>query len=289
MFIRKHLAVILSIMAIALLVGAGTVRSSIPTPNNETLTLEQTEPVEPPIEPIEPFEPFKLYDSGSFIVWQNDGYLQIKSELVGEDYLVQIKSPDGTIDYGYSPYSTDIQTVPLPDTDKVKLTLYEVVSPDLCKSLLNLEFGVDIKDENKRYTIPNVFVYYDDSFVAAQLAKYLRYLSNSDLAFIVRVFGMVADLPYDYEKAYNSDSLPFVYIPNVDEVLMSGTGICSDKSALLAAMLRSQGIPTKYVSGEVNGNPHAWNEVYIDNTWFPIDSTFGTFYVTSDYTVKSYK
>ena len=80
-----------------------------------------------------------------------------------------------------------------------------------------------------------------------------------------------------------------LYTPDVDKVLISKTGICSDKATLLAAMLRSQGIPTKYVTGEITAGAHAWNEVYLDNTWFSMDVTVGTFWTNSDYQVRVYR
>ena len=113
--------------------------------------------------------------------------------------------------------------------------------------------------------------------------------SSSDLDFVLRAFRMVSELPYGYVKNVSIDELPPFYIPNADEVLVSEVGICSDKATLLAAMLRSQGIPTRYVSGKVYGSGHAWNEVYLDNTWISIDSTFKTFWITSDYEVGVYK
>lgn len=53
-------------------------------------------------------------------------------------------------------------------------------------------------------------------------------------------------LTYDKKKAQTVQS---GYLPNVDQVLASKTGICFDYAALMTAMLRSQGIPTKLVVG----------------------------------------
>lgn len=265
---RKHLAVFLVITAITLVVGFGAANTSIPTPIDEVIypiTIEQTEPFEP-IEPMEPVEPIEILSSNKLTVYQDDGYLHIKSVAMGTNYLIQLKSLDGHIEYGYIPYSTNFQTVPLPDTDKVTLALLEKAEGNFYKPLSSIEFRVDIKDKLKRYIMPNVFVYYDSSSLSTLTAKKRRASSNSDLDFIIKAFKMVYELPYDYEKYGNIEKLPDFYIPNVDDVLTSGTGICSDKATLLASLLRSQGIPTKYVTGEVAGNAHAWNEVYIDNT-----------------------
>jgi transglutaminase-like putative cysteine protease len=77
------------------------------------------------------------------------------------------------------------------------------------------------------------------------------------------------------------------YVPDVDAVLASGKGICFDFAALMTAMLRSLGIPTRLVVGFVGDVKHAWIDVYSDtdgwinsiihfdgNTWNLMDPTF---------------
>ena len=56
------------------------------------------------------------------------------------------------------------------------------------------------------------------------------------------------------------------YLPNVDQVVADKKGICFDYASVMAAMLRSQGIPTKLVTGYVapNNAYHAWNEVWVE-------------------------
>ena len=89
---------------------------------------------------------------------------------------------------------------------------------------------------------------------------------------------------YDYDKA---DSVEAGYLPDVDETLQSGTGICFDYAALTAAMLRSQDIPCKLEIGYSGDIKHAWIDVYIQNkgwvtkaisfngdTWKLMDPTF---------------
>jgi hypothetical protein len=76
----------------------------------------------------------------------------------------------------------------------------------------------------------------------------------------------VENISYDTEKAklIISGQLKS-YVPDVDVVYDTEKGICFDYASLMAAMLRSQGIPTKLVMGYVapNNTYHAWNEVYI--------------------------
>lgn len=67
------------------------------------------------------------------------------------------------------------------------------------------------------------------------------------------------------------------------EVLKTREGECEAHSMLTSALLRSLNIPTKMVGGIVYSEEnkgflyHAWNEVYLDGYFVPIDSTFGEF------------
>lgn len=67
------------------------------------------------------------------------------------------------------------------------------------------------------------------------------------------------------------------------EVLLTREGECEAHSMLTAALLRSVGIPAKIVGGVVYSKEfkgflyHAWNEVWIDGHFVPLDTTFGEF------------
>lgn len=67
------------------------------------------------------------------------------------------------------------------------------------------------------------------------------------------------------------------------EVLNSKEGECEAHAMLVSALLRSIGIPTKIVGGIVYSQEnkgflyHAWNEVYLDGFFIPVDATFGQF------------
>lgn len=84
---------------------------------------------------------------------------------------------------------------------------------------------------------------------------------------------IIKNIRYDTEKFR---SLGTGYIPDIENTFLTNTGICYDYSALFAAMLRSQGIPAKLVTGystNISGY-HAWNEVYLEDTkeWVSIDT-----------------
>lgn len=98
---------------------------------------------------------------------------------------------------------------------------------------------------------------------------------------------------YDTEKA---QSVKSGYLPDLDKVYKAKKGICFDYSALLAAMLRSQGIPCRMLTGYVPEQQyHAWNEIYTQEEgwvtkvlyfngkkWELTDSTFGAAALTNE-------
>lgn len=59
------------------------------------------------------------------------------------------------------------------------------------------------------------------------------------------------------------------------KVLESKKTVCGGYSYLMKALLRSLGIPTRYVTGFAGG-AHAWNEAYADGRWILLDTTFAS-------------
>ncbi|MBR5313770.1 MAG: transglutaminase domain-containing protein [Clostridia bacterium] len=61
------------------------------------------------------------------------------------------------------------------------------------------------------------------------------------------------------------------YVPNTTSILESKKGICYDYAALFAALCRSQNIPCSIEKGYYYGGYHAWNKVYLNDTWYTMD------------------
>ena len=94
-------------------------------------------------------------------------------------------------------------------------------------------------------------------------AKDLSANCHDDLEVIISVYNYVVEnITYDYDKAENVKS---GYIPDVDEILRSKTGICLDYSSVMASMLRSQQIPTRLEVGYAGEAYHAWISTYVED------------------------
>lgn len=95
---------------------------------------------------------------------------------------------------------------------------------------------------------------------------------------VVQVHDYIANnYAYDYDLYNRLDQIE-IYLPSITKTFDSKKGICYDLTSLLAAMLRSEGIPTKLVMGYREGTEeyHAWNEVFINGKWRTTDITLDT-------------
>jgi hypothetical protein len=74
---------------------------------------------------------------------------------------------------------------------------------------------------------------------------------------------------------------PVLSIPNALEVLQNKVGDCNEHAVLLAALLRTAGIPAQIETGLVYLRGrfyyHAWNVAYINGKWITADAVFNQF------------
>lgn len=124
--------------------------------------------------------------------------------------------------------------------------------------------------EEEEYKVQTKLIL-SDSLEIKAIAKYLK-TSDNALENLVNVTNWVHDfLEYDLDYAdVVNDSVTTLGIRK---------GVCDEFSILLAAILRAQGYPVKYVVGYANTGldwgPHAWLEVYIPNQgWLGVDPTY---------------
>ena len=83
---------------------------------------------------------------------------------------------------------------------------------------------------------------------------------------------------------YDLNSLTEEVVQSASWVLDHKEGVCDELTNLYIALLRSQAIPARFVSGSVYSGVdnlwslHGWAEVYFPNTgWIPFDPTFGQY------------
>ena len=128
---------------------------------------------------------------------------------------------------------------------------------------------VSLSSEFAPFIIPNQYCNYNGESACVAKARELTADVTNQGEAVKRICEfVVSHVTYDTEKAKEL-SKATGYIPNPDETLASGTGVCFDYASLGAAMLRSMGFPTKIITGYVSPGDlyHAWIMVYVDGSW----------------------
>lgn len=210
---------------------------------------------------------------------------------------LRITDPEDTI-YTYDLHGNEYEVFPFSSGDgSYDVTIYENISGTTYATCLHVQVSVTLTDEFAPFLYPNQYVSFtSDSKVVAR-GSALAEGADSDLEVVTRVYdSIVSSITYDYQKA--SDP-PTGYTTDVDAILESGTGICLDYAAVMAAMLRSQRIPTRLEVGYARDEYHAWISVYIEDVgwlngiiefdghdWTLIDPTFGA--TTDGKTLKKF-
>ena len=166
------------------------------------------------------------------------------------------------------------------------LGVYSNIEATMYAEVYGTEFDVALTDEFGPFLYPNQYVEYTADSDAVKLGQKLSGEAADDLGYVQNVYNyVISNITYDTEMAEN---LPVNYIPDPDATLASGKGICFDYASLMTAMLRSQGVPTKLVTGYSGEAYHAWISVYlkeqgwVDNIisfdgkkWTLVDPTLG--------------
>ena len=143
-----------------------------------------------------------------------------------------------------------------------QISVYENVQDDEYSVLMMDSFEVKLKNKFLPFLYPNQYVEFTSKTKAVKEAKKLAKDSKDDMAIVKAVYNyVVKNVKYDDEKAQNVQS---GYLPSVDETLKTKKGICFDYAALMTAMLRSQGIPTKLEIGYSGDIYHAWISTWLN-------------------------
>lgn len=216
---------------------------------------------------------------------QDQGYLTAESDSDDSRMNIQLTAPSGVV-YSYF-LEPDEQTV-LPFSEgsgEYLITCYQQVDGNQYAALYTETLTIKLQNEFLPFLYPNQYVDFSSKSKACKLAASLVKEDMTDIDILKTFYAYVTShISYDYDKA---DSVEAGYLPDIDDTLSTGTGICFDYAALTTAMLRSQDIPCKLQIGYSGDIKHAWIDVYIrgsgwvtkavsfdGDTWKLMDPTF---------------
>ncbi|HBD63297.1 MAG TPA: transglutaminase [Clostridiales bacterium] len=228
----------------------------------------------------------------SSVAYASDIYKSSKSEIdasnASEGYI-KVKYLNETtkklkviIDKGTSQYTYDLNnkgdydtyTLQLGD-GSYKIRVFENISDNKYATVQTSTITVKLKDQNAPYLVPNQMVNFNDQSETVKKAKELTEGKTTDIEKLDVIYDyVISNITYDNEKAKTVKS---GYLPSIDDILNKNKGICFDYAAVMAAMLRSESIPSKLVMGYTSNLSayHAWNEVYTEETgWIVLNEMY---------------
>ena len=138
--------------------------------------------------------------------------------------------------------------------------------------LYQTETDITVSDEYVAFLRPSDYVDYSEDSACVKKAEELAAGAEDANEVVSAIYAFICDtVVYDKELA---ETVQSGYLPDPDRTMETGMGICFDYASLAAAMLRSQGIPTRLIFGYVSPNDlyHAWNMFYTEETgWVTVD------------------
>lgn len=201
----------------------------------------------------------------------DEGYICVKYSSSSKRLKARVSSGDANYTYDLNG-NGEYEVFPLQmGSGSYGVRVYEQVRGNEYAVIASLSFRVSLENENAAFLCPSQYVWYDPESPAVIKAGELCANASSNAERAQLVFDFITrHWVYDFMLALTVKS---GYLPNIDNTYNSKRGICFDFAALMACMLRSQGVPVKLVIGDANGNYHAWNEVLIDGEWVRFDPT----------------
>ena len=192
-----------------------------------------------------------------------DGIIQVSYNGENEKPLLCVTVPDGETRYQYV-LSAQQKKENFPLTrgsGTYTVKVYEQLEGEDYAVLFAAELPAEITNEMGPFLYANYYCRFNDRTAAVKKGGELAFTANSELDVVQNVYNFViSHVEYDYDKA---ETVQYGYVPNVDDTLASGKGICFDYAALMVSMLRSQGIPTRLDVGYMRDIYHAWISVYV--------------------------
>lgn len=216
------------------------------------------------------------------------GYVRVAQSGSDSRLKVQVIKGDKTYNYDLNT-NGNFEVFPLQSGDGTyTVRIMKNVSGNKYTMLYSTDINVTLQDSLDPFLYPSQYVNYSSGSAVVKKAAEICSGLKGDVEKVSAVYQwIINNISYDTEKA---QTVKTGYLPNPDSTLSSGKGICFDYAALMAAMLRSQGVATKLICGTVSASDlnHAWNEVYLEgtgwvtvkvyfsgNAWERMDPTFG--------------
>lgn len=192
---------------------------------------------------------------------KEQGYMTAQADASAARINVQMTGPDGIV-YSYFIDSSESAVIPFTGGEgSYQILCYQQINGDMFAAVFSDTVEVTFDNIFLPFLYPNQYVNFTPETEACVLAQTMMPEDTRDIEALKIIYDYVTShVTYDEEKAQTVEA---GYLPDIDETLSTGKGICFDYAALTTAMLRARGIPCKLQIGYTSDIKHAWIDVYI--------------------------
>ena len=231
---------------------------------------------------------------------QSDGKLEVDASGAARGYLLARVSAPGSRNFklrivrGEQQLTYDLNSAgdyevfPLQlGSGDYDVALYENVKGTKYSSEGRVRLSVSLADENAAYLVPNQYVNYELFTAAVQKSDELCAGASAVECYKIITDFMQGEFAYDFVRARTVSA---GQLPDIDYCYETRMGICQDLAAVMACMLRVQGVPCKLVIGYADKYYHAWTSALVDGqeSFFDPTAALGALKAKSYQVERSY-
>ena len=225
-------------------------------------------------QPFYPQEGDKTLDGGNAVADvtnKNLGYIRIKHSATKKRLKVRMTKDGVTLTYDLNSEGLyEVYPFQLGDGTYV-VTVYKQLSGNDYTTVVRWNVKVALTDPLSPFLCPNQYIWYHEDDDAVAVARDICGGMDDQSKCLAVLDYIAKHVKYDFFSAMKVES---TYLPEPDQTLQKGKGICFDYAALMCAMLRSQGVPAKLMIGYADKMYHAWVNAYVGDAWVQYDPTF---------------
>ena len=204
-----------------------------------------------------------------------DGYFSVYYDSIPETKMkIGVTHAGKTVFYNYTP-GKEASYALEQGNGTYTITLYRNISGTTYQQVDQKNADVTLKSALAPYLTSTMEITYSSEDTVGQTAAALCDGLTDDADKIVAIHNYIAG-NFCYNTAFAQSvrkGLVKNYTPDTNRILSEKTGVCYDFSALFAAMCRSQGIPCTVEKGYTSIGYHAWNRVWVNDSWVALDLT----------------
>ena len=168
-----------------------------------------------------------------------------------------------------------------------EIVLYENVSGKKYSQEGKVGFSVKLNRPDAAFLVPSQYLNYTKKSEVVAMADSLGSGKSEKETFDAVCKFMSSSFVYDFIKAV---TVKPGMLPDIDGSYAKKMGVCQDLSAIMVAMLRTQGIPSRLIIGYADNQYHAWTMTSVNGSdaFFDPTAALSAISTVKEYSMERY-